>query len=114
MSIQNGDSVILKQSGKEMAAVAVSGVTGGSLQIKIKDTVSTVSIHDVRSNEQFVLIDPTGKSSSTGKPNLVCPDGQITDEKNDAAIFHGEEEAVKFRDSHRGIPYFVPKRLREL
>ena len=114
MPIQRGDSVILKQSAREMVAVAASGVTDGSLQIKMNGAFSTVSVHDVRSNEPFVLTDPTGNSSSNGKPNLVRPDGQITDEKNDAAIFHGEEEAEKFRDSHSGIPYFVPKRLRDL
>ena len=114
MPIQKGDSVILTQSGKEIKAVAASSVTDGSLQIKMNGAFSTVSVHDVRSNEPFVLTDPTGNSPSTGKPNLVRPDGQITDEKNDAAIFHGEEEAEKFRDSHSGIPYFVPKRLRDL
>lgn len=40
----------------------------------------------------------------------IQPDGQPTCDKKKAKLFKDPDEAKKFRDGHKGIPYFEPEK----
>lgn len=113
MPIKRGDSLILNQHGREIAVIAASDEADGTVQIKYKGAFSTASVHDLRAAEVWVLTDPDGGNVDGGGPIFVRPDGQTTGNKHDAHTFPSQGDAEAFRDSHSGIPYFVPRKYDE-
>jgi hypothetical protein len=111
MSIEQGDKLIMMQHGVEQVVEAMTGESDGMVQIRNKGTYSPCPAGDL--HEPWVLVDPSGKHLGTGGPIYVKPDGQTTGGKDEAKLFKNPEEAGKFRNSHTGILYLQPKRLKD-
>jgi len=111
MAITIGDPLLMSQSGIEQKVEAVSGPNEGLVQIKNKGTFSPCPVGDL--SEPWVLTDPDGQGLDTGEPIYVAPDGQTTEDPKEAKWFKNEDDAEEFRDDHTGIPYFVPKRVKD-
>ena len=111
MAIERGDTLIMTQHGIEQVVEAVTGVVDGQVQIKNKGTFSPCPVQDLY--EPYVLTDPDGQGLDAGGPIFVKPDGQTTEDPKEAKLFTDPAEAEKFRDKHTGIPYFVPRKLKD-
>ena len=110
MAIERGDILIMSQNGIDQVVVAQTGVVDGMVQIKNKGTHSPCPAHHLY--EVVVLTDPTDNGLD-GKPIYIKPDGQATSDPEEAKLFKSPEEAEEFRKSKSGIPYFVPKKLKD-
>lgn len=63
-------------------------------------------------SDSWVLTDPTSKGLN-GLPTYIKLDGQVTSNLQEAKLFKTRKEALEFRESKTGIPYFIPKRLKD-